>query len=79
MFPLEVHMVGLMTESGWAFEIHPCVLIKYKSRMRVSLLIWEADSSLLDSIRYFQGCDAHVKAAGILLPVPETVDRFQWQ
>lgn len=33
--------------------------------MRVSLLlISEADPSLLDSIRYFQGCDAHVKAAG---------------
>lgn len=27
----------------------------------------EADPSLLDSIRYFQGCDAHVKTAGIPL------------
>lgn len=50
--------------------------------MRVSLLlISEADPSLLDSIRYFQGCDAHVKAAGdpFSLSLSETVDRFQWQ
>lgn len=40
--------------------------------MRVSLLlISEADPSLLDSIRYFQGCDAHIKAAGIPPPFPK--------
>lgn len=36
-----------------------------------------ADPSLLDSIRYFQGCDTHVKT--VARNLPETVDRFQWQ